>query len=726
MIRVVYILIFLLYGLTLFSQTAKVTVFDKLTGKPIEFVHLFVKNPVNNANELVVTNIYGQAQISLESKHEISISFVGYQTINDTISPNETKVYYLSKGAFKIQDIVVSGSLFPEEQKKSMIYVNRLDLQYIENSAAVNLSELLENQLSLRLWQDAALGSSITINGIGGQNIKILHDGIPLIGRLNGNIDLSQIDLSNVKSVEIVEGPMSDIFGSNALGGIINLITKNPSNNSYNLGLDSYYESVGVYDFNGYGGFKKKKVGTYFNLGRYFFDGYSEIDTSRHQEWRLKERYNASIKLNGSLSKLNWSVTSNYFNEMLKDKGTPRAPYFESAFDTYFYTSRNLNSFHVFGPISNKSRIDIVGSYSFYKRIKNTYFRDLVSLTDVLTSNDFDQDTAFFNATMFRSFINVNQSKNVQYKVGIDANYEIGNGNKLIDKQDIFDIALFASGTCSFNRFSAKAGVRFPYNSLFDSPLIPSLNIKYDFNEMFQLRTSFSNGFRAPSLKEQFLEFVDVNHNIHGNQNLQAEKSNHLLFSLHYSKEKETKYLKVFTKGYYNKISNIITLIEEKPGYYTYTNLDSYISYGSSIDFHYSIHPHYSINTGLSLLCVNDEYENVVIPSANILFDYWRASKKFNFTITYKYNGKYTQYVYNEVGDIDKQILPGYSFMDITLHQKLWKNKLTVGTGVKNILNITSMDASFTSSPHSNSNSIPISWGRTFFLTLKLNFDKNV
>jgi len=725
-IRIVYILFFLLYGLTSFSQTAKVTVFDKLTGRPIEFVHLFVKSPVNNANKLVVTNISGQAQIDLKKKSEISISFVGYQTINDTIYPNQTKVYYLSKGTFKIKDIVVSGSLFPEEQKKSMVYVNKLDLQYIENRAATNLSQLLENELSLRLWQDAALGSSITINGIGGENIKILQDGVPLIGRLNGNVDLSQIDLSNIESVEIVEGPMSDIFGSNALGGIINLITKNPSTDSYNIGLDSYYESVGVYDFNGYGGFKKKKVGTYFNLGRYFFDGYSEIDTSRHQEWRLKERYDASIKLNGVLSNLNWSFTSNYFNEMLKDKGRPRAPYFESAFDTYFYTSRNLNSFHVFGPISSKLRIDVVGSYSFYKRIKNTYFRDLISLTDVLTSNDFDQDTTFFNATMFRAFMNFNQSNNLQYKVGVDANYEVGNGDKLIDKQHLFDIALFASSTFVLNRFSTKAGLRLPYNSLFTSPLIPSINIKYDFNEMFQLRTLFSGGFRAPSLKEQFLEFVDVNHNVHGNQNLEAEKSAHLLFSLHYSKEKATKNLKVFTKGYYNKISNIIALIEETPGYYTYTNLDFYISYGSSIDFHYSIHPHYSINTGLSLLCVNDEYENVVIPSANILFDYWRASKKFNFTITYKYNGKYTQYIYNEVGEIDKQILPGYSFMDITLHQKLCKNKLTIGTGVKNILNITNMDASFTSSPHSNSSSIPISWGRTFFLTLKINFDKNI
>ena len=64
--------------------------------------------------------------------------------------------------------------------------------------------------------------------------------------------------------------------------------------------------------------------------------------------------------------------------------------------------------------------------------------------------------------------------------------------------------------------------------------------------------------------------------------------------------------------------------------------------------------------------------------------------------------------------------------MDVTLHQQLWKNRLTVGTGVKNIFNITNMDVSFSSSPHNTSGSIPISWGRTFFLTLKFNFEKDV
>src|SRR5690242_6859536 len=92
--------------------------------------------------------------------------------------------------------------------------------------AAQNLKEALSYELNIHLMEDNILGSGLQIQGIGGENVKILIDGMPITGRQNGNIDLSQILMDNVERIEIVEGPLSVSYGTDALAGTINIITK--------------------------------------------------------------------------------------------------------------------------------------------------------------------------------------------------------------------------------------------------------------------------------------------------------------------------------------------------------------------------------------------------------------------------------------------------------------------------------------------------------------------
>jgi len=80
---------------------------------------------------------------------------------------------------------------------------------------------MLSTELNIRTTHDGALGSSLTMQGLGGEHIKILVDGVPVIGRENGNIDLDQINLQNVDHIEVINGPMSVVYGSNALAGVI-------------------------------------------------------------------------------------------------------------------------------------------------------------------------------------------------------------------------------------------------------------------------------------------------------------------------------------------------------------------------------------------------------------------------------------------------------------------------------------------------------------------------
>jgi outer membrane receptor for ferrienterochelin and colicins len=137
-----------------------------------------------------------------------------------------------------LNDAIVTGQYGENSLKNSVFKVKVIDAQRIQQQGAVNLKDVLANEINIRINQDPALGSSINLQGVTGQNIKILIDGVPVIGREGGNVDLTQINLNNVERIELVEGPMSVNFGSDALGGVINIITKKAvtKNTSFNLG----------------------------------------------------------------------------------------------------------------------------------------------------------------------------------------------------------------------------------------------------------------------------------------------------------------------------------------------------------------------------------------------------------------------------------------------------------------------------------------------------------
>ena len=123
-------------------------------------------------------------------------------------------------------NIVVTAQYAPTDVKNAVHEVKVIKAQTIQEQGFNNLAEVLTQQLNLRVNADLALGNGLQIQGIGGENVQVMIDGVPVIGRLNGNIDLSQINLNDVERIEIIEGAMSAQYGSNAAGGVIKIITK--------------------------------------------------------------------------------------------------------------------------------------------------------------------------------------------------------------------------------------------------------------------------------------------------------------------------------------------------------------------------------------------------------------------------------------------------------------------------------------------------------------------
>jgi outer membrane receptor for ferrienterochelin and colicins len=116
----------------------------------------------------------------------------------------------------------------------------------IDAQGANTLNDVLRNQLNMQVQNDGLLGSSLSMQGFSSDKVKILLDGIAINGRENGSIDLSQIDLQNVARIEVIQGPMSVVYGTDAVGGIINIITnKNPRTQ---FTITNQFESIGKYN----------------------------------------------------------------------------------------------------------------------------------------------------------------------------------------------------------------------------------------------------------------------------------------------------------------------------------------------------------------------------------------------------------------------------------------------------------------------------------------------
>jgi outer membrane receptor for ferrienterochelin and colicins len=659
---------------------------------------------------------------------------VGYQTLFDTISEFKAEISYDLRPGIGLEEVVITGQNKPIPVDKSIYNIRLIGEQRIEQTASVNLANLLNNELNVSISNDPSTGSSLNLQGISGENIKILVDGVPVIGRLNGNIDLNQLNLNQVEHIEIVEGPMSVNYGSNALGGVVNIITKDNKYAKLQAGINGYYESVGVYNVDGYFDWKKNRHDLGLTLGRNFFNGYSSDPDSRRQEWKPKEQYFAGAMYKYSHKKLSIKNKLDIFRESLLDRSEPLPIYYIEGYDTWFYTNRlnaNINTKYDFSPDNS---MDLLVSYAYYSRIKNKYLKDLTTMESNLTFSEDDQDTSVFNAVVVRGVFDLgNKSEKVSFQAGIDINYENAIGKRIENEyEEIGDYAVF--GSLHWNvtkRFTIQPAIRFAYNTKYNAPVVPSLNFKYEVNNT-NIRLSYARGFRAPSLKELYLYFYDSNHQIEGNNELEAENSHNINFAVIQKFAFQERSSSIRITGFYNQIYNKITLVQvdpDDPLHYRYDNIGRYETLGGTLLFGFQPLDFADLQLGLSEIGRRDDYyeqEGFIYSTnatANLSIRFLQNTA--TFSVIYKYFGKYPTYTYNEEEEVTINYLEDYHNMDLTLLKNFFQQRLVVSTGIKNVFDNTEIQGGGGSGgAHGSSYSSLVGWGRTFFIGLKYNFSK--
>ncbi|MFM7015543.1 MAG: TonB-dependent receptor plug domain-containing protein [Bacteroidota bacterium] len=663
------------------------------------------------------------------------VSSLGFTSLMDTIhSYAFSKTISLTALPMSFDEVTVTGNYTPGFKSNSIYNIDVIGSKEIQQRAANNVRDIMTQQLNVQLSNDGVLGSSLSLQGVGGQHVKFLIDGVPVIGRQNGNIDISQLNVANIDHIEMVKGPMSVIYGSDALGGVVNLITKSNKEEKWNGNVNAYYETVGNYntDFSIGKGFKNSNL--FFNAGRNFFDGWSPTASLRSQLWHPKEQYFANAKYNKTVNGYKMSLQYNFSDETVFNKGNiTETPYQAYAFDQNYKTMRNQLMFTTDKKLNEKSSWQFTAAYNHYRYIKNSYRKDLVDLVSVLTADPNDDDTTIFQSYFARTVYNHVLGKKFNLLSGLEINQEVAQGKKIDNAtHQITDAALFACVDYNpIDKLTIRPSLRGIYNSQYNAPLVPSLNALYKFSDKYTLRLSWSKGFRAPSIKEQYLFFVDASHNVRGNPNLKAENSDNYNISFNTKLAKSKSVLEIEPAFYYNHIMNQIALAQADvvTGLYSYINLDEFTATGGELQLRYFIHQ-LEFKSGCSYTGTTSTFNgNIKQPdyawylestsSASYTVEKWETS----FSVFYKYTGVKPIYVLSGENTVSLQQNAAYSLMDATLSKFFYKKKLNISAGVKNIFDIQNVNAAVSGGAHtSGDGTMMVGTGRSGFLKLNYKF----
>ncbi|HLF33320.1 MAG TPA: TonB-dependent receptor [Cyclobacteriaceae bacterium] len=733
---------------TVYSQS-KITLVDAGNGDPVEGALVTIS--VSNAELNLVSGDDGSILVSAPAfPLRLTIRHLNYELYQATYQDTMPEILMLEPARIQLNEVVVIGQYEPQSASNSVYKVRTISRERIDAQAASNIADLLTNEMNVRISHDLTLGSSnMSLQGISGQNVKVLIDGVPVIGRTGSEIDLSQLSTQSIEKIEVVEGPMAVSYGSNALAGVINIITRKSSLHKIDLGLTLQEESAGrEYDIDkglhnmsltaGYNISDKWYAG--LDLGRNFFGGFQGAATGRNQEWDPKTQVNGSAIIKFSPGSSGMHYRLDFLDETIRSNADPVGLFQPIALDEVYHSNRYIHQVQGGAKIPVLGRFNGVVSFSDYRRIKTQYAHNLVTGEKPLSTASGGQDTSWFKTWIFRgSVVNGTRADRISWETGYDINIDHTGGGRILDglSRSIGDYAIFASAEIIPVRpLKIRPGLRWAYNTVFEAPLVPSLNLKCQIAETADLRFSYGKGFRAPTLRELYFEFIDSNHRIFGNENLSPENSDHLDFSYTLLRQ-----LSKSLRGqsdldvFYNSIRNQITYGQSvtDPSSITFINVNKFKSWGANVGQKF-IWPRFTGQATIGFTGRFNELSDSMdlakweySPEVSSRITYSWSSRGMQLSLFYKYTGKVPQYALtiNDQGEQEAFLgrIDDYHWMDLTVRKDLW-NHFSVTAGIKNIFNVTNISATaLNGGGHSSGDGLAIGYGRSIVLrlTYKLN-----
>ncbi|MDO6760468.1 TonB-dependent receptor [Tamlana sp. 2_MG-2023] len=675
----------------------------------------------------------------------------------------------------KLDEVVITGQYNPQSANKSIFEVKVINRREIEQRAATNLSDLLNQTLNINIVPNTSTGKTgVSLFGLDAQYFKILIDNVPVINEegMGNNVDLTLINLDDIQSVEIIEGAMGVQYGANAVSGVINIITKKSIREKTRIQIYAQEETVG----NEYEWFDKGRHIQSVNISHNFTDDifgnatytrndfagfwgdkqgkvYDKNDGLRGYEWLPKEQNNAKILLNYKKDRFNIFYKFDYFNESIY-KANSTVDLNENAatgtsdplaLDETFFNNRFIHNLNANGLLRNRIDYNISLSYQEQTKDLETYtyrIREDEKLN--LKKGEYLSRKALFSRGTFSNLIH---SKHYRLQAGYELTNESGYGSPIAitispdddaAEQRLDNYDFFASAEIEVSdKFSLRPGTRVSFTNLFDPQYVFSLSSKYLFKNDIELRTVLGSANRTPNYDELYTYFVDVNHNVQGNPDLTPEHG--LSAFIHLKKTSKlsnnTRLKNKITASYLGVNDRIeLTIVEQNPLSYQYTNIDSFKSFGIASENNLQFNQ-FNIQLGASLLGTSKILDSNQTPNDDFLFSFQLNSTvsylipkwKTSVALYYKHTGEQHQFVEETNAQGEQEYVKGtteaFDWLDFTLKKSFLDKTLETTLGVNNLFDISSVetDAIPGGAHDSGPELISLAYGRSFFLKLAYN-----
>ena len=474
---------------------------------------------------------------------------------------------------FDLNEVVVTGTRTPKFLKDTPIQTRVINARELARLDATNVQDLLQQELpGVEFSYAMNQQTHLNFSGFGGQGVLFLVDGERLAGETMDDVDFTRLNIDNVERIEIVKGAASALYGSNATGGVINIITKR-NRQPWTLNLNARYAKHNEQRYGASWGLNSKHWNNMLSAHFNRMDNY-DVHSAANPVTRIISTVYGDKTVNLK-EQLTWSPVSNF-------SLTGRAGYF------FRETVRSADQPERYRDFSGGLRMnwqisdadDLQASYAFDLYDKSDYQR--------ITRLDIRDYSNVQNS--FRLLYNHTFGGGDVLTVGSDLLHDYLYNTNLegeTRKQDSWD--LFAQYDWRLNdQWELVGALRYDYFSDgMDSHLTPKLNVCYKPLRNLAIRAGYGMGFRAPTLKEKYYNFdMSGIWIVEGNEHLKSEVSHNFNLSAEYTKG----HYNYTASVYYNKVKNKLSTAapyfktaEDKLPYLPYSNLDDYSVCGGEV-----------------------------------------------------------------------------------------------------------------------------------------------
>ena len=462
-------------------------------GNPIPFALVKVDDlPAKPVNEK------GEIQ-SLPSGERVLIFAIGYQTQEMNWEEwLQAQWIILKEKSTNLSEVVVSATRTERSVEDLPMPVTVLNTEQIQETGGVRLSEILREQTGLQISSDH--GAGLQMQGLDSDYILILLDGEPLIGRTAGTFDLDRISVSNIDRIEILRGPSSAIYGSEAMAGVVNIITKTSSENSkidFSLRQRSFNTWNPALEI----GLANKKWNTDLFIDHFKTDGFDLTPETVGQTQNPYQASTAQLKITGEISpKLSLSLFGRGYLENsdgLLQSGVSSDPQLLSLENKR--EDFNLNPTLRFKPNEN---------WLFTLRGMSSWFSTLSDSRFVNSGESFDfQDfRQFYHRTELQTDYQI--TSNQLLTLGMGQLTETVEATRYEDNNRFDAGYFFLQHQWDLGqKINLVSGLRADFHSQYGQRLSPKISGQYRLSEKLSWQGSIGAGFKAPDFRQLLLNF---------------------------------------------------------------------------------------------------------------------------------------------------------------------------------------------------------------------------